>query len=119
MKRVDVHKWEVTEPTPIAIGMPESPPPAAALDLLKQAVANTGATEVYWFWVSIDGDVPHLGLAVAPDDDAVVSRIGEAVGTRWKQLSRDNPTFDILRLGSPLDETIRSEGRLLFSSTGA
>lgn len=115
MKNVGPNRWLVTEPTPIQIGRPEYPPTPEVLGLLKEAVASSGAEEVYWFWVSISGDQPHLGLGVAPDDDEVVSAIGKAVERLWTEYSPSNPVFDILRLGdASLDKTIRHDGALLF-----
>jgi hypothetical protein len=116
MKQIREHTWEVTEPTPIEIGKPATPPSQEALDLIRQAISSTGAITVYWFWVSIAGDQPHLGLGVAPADDEIISRIGRAVEPLWKQHSPDNPAFDILRLGNPpMDSLIIEHGHLLYA----
>jgi len=115
MKKIGDHTWQVTEPTPIEVGMPATPPSVDALAALRDAVASSGATAVYWFWVSINGDVPHLGLAVAPAENAVVSSIGQAVESVWRRYSPDNPVFDILRLGQPdLDLAVKKHGWLLY-----
>jgi len=109
MKKISAHRWEVTEPTPIQIGKPASPPTAEGLAAIRTALVGTGATTVYWFWVSISGDVPHLGLAVAPADNAVISRVCQAVEPLWKMHSPSNPVFDILRLrDSAIDPYPRS-----------
>jgi hypothetical protein len=120
MKKISDHRFEVTEPTTIRIGRPASPPKAEALAAIRKALMDTGATTVYWFWVSISGDAPHLGLAVAPDDDAVVSRVGRAVEPLWRMHSPDNPSFDILRLGDPkIDPLVAELGELLCGSASA
>ena len=117
MKKICDHRWEVTEPTPIEIGRPASPPSSGALSAIRAALVGTGATTVYWFWVSISGDAPHLGLAVSPPDDTVVSRVGRAVEPLWKMHSPGNPLFDILRLGNPrIDPLVRELGELLYGS---
>ena len=118
MKNLGPNRWLVTEPTPIEIGKPAHPPTQDALLALKEAVSSSGAELVYWFWVSISGDPPHLGLGVAPNDDRVVSAIGTAVEGVWKRLSPSNHVVDILRLGDrSLDEAIFREGALLYSRT--
>ena len=102
---------------PIEIGRPADPPSPKALRTLRDAVSTTGAKAVYWFWVSLNHDAPHLGLAVAPADAAVVARVGRAVEPIWKKLSPHNPVFDILRLGDPgLDALIVDQGELLHGT---
>jgi hypothetical protein len=114
VKHVRDHSWEVTKPTPIQIGKPASRPSDEALAAIRQAVATTGVTSVYWFWISIAGDRPHLGLAVAPPDDEIVSRVGRAIEPIWKQHSPHNTLFDILRLGDPnIDRLIFENGEPL------
>jgi hypothetical protein len=118
MKHVGGRTWQVTEPTPLQIGKPATPPSAAALDEIRAAVSKTGATLVYWFWVSVSGDQPHLGLAVAPSDPGLSDRVVEVVGPIWKVHSPDNWVCDVFRLGeAELDAVIFSEGELLFSSS--
>ena len=114
MRRRSEHGWEVTEPTPIEIGRPSSPPSMEALEALRNALAGTGATTVYWFWVSIGGDRPHLGLAVAPNDDIIVARVGQAADPVWRLHSPNNSLFDILRLGDPrTDPLVHQFGELI------
>lgn len=114
MKRLALDRWLVTEPTPVCIGKPANPPTDEALGALRIAVSGAGADVVYWFWPSVSGDQPHLGLAVAPDDDAVVAAIGEAAERVWSRFSPSNQAIDVLRLGgSSLDATILKEGQLL------
>jgi hypothetical protein len=115
MKHIHDHTWETLKPTPIQIGKPALRPPADVFELMRNAVSSTGATMVYWFWMSIDGDRPHLGLAVAPPVDEMISRIGAAIEPLWKQYSPNNSVFDILRLGvSNLGTLIMENGELLF-----
>jgi hypothetical protein len=116
MEKIGEHRWQVTQPTSIQIGKPASPPTDAALAALREAVASSGATTVYWFWCSIAGDRPHLGLGVAPADDDVITRVGRAVEPVWKQHSPHNPLFDVLRLGSSTDATIFAQGQVLYQS---
>ena len=73
MKRIGDHKWKATQSIPIEIGKPTIPPTKEALTTLRNAVASTGITKAYWFWLSLSGDQPHLGLAVAPNDDEIIS----------------------------------------------
>ncbi len=114
IKRISDHGYEVTEPTPIEIGKPASRPTAQAIGAIRAVLAGTGTTTVYWFWVSIGGDKPHLGLAVAPNDDGVVGRIGRAVEPVWRVHSPQNPLLDILRLGDPnIDPAVAQFGELL------
>jgi len=114
MKHVGDHRWKVTEPTEIEIGAPATPPTIEALAALRTAVSGTGATTVYWFWMSLSGDQPHLGLAVSPADDEVISRVGRAVEALWKAYSPDDPRFDILRLGdAKIDRLVITHGQLL------
>lgn len=115
MKKAGDHTWRVTEPTEIEIGTPASPPSEEALDEIRTAISGSGATTVYWFWVSVDGDAPHFGLAVAPADGEIISRVGGALDPLWQKHSPDNPAFDILRLGDPqLDHLITKRGKLLY-----
>lgn len=117
MKRIGDHTWEVTQSTPIQIGKPASRPSSEALEAMRQAVSSTGATTVYWFWVSIGGDQPHLGLAVAPAADEVVTRVGCAVEPLWKKYSPSNSVFDVLRMGDPkIDPLIIEHGELLHTA---
>ena len=118
MKKVGDQTWEVTEPTPIEIGKPATPPSDEAIAALRTAVAAAGATRILWFWVSIDGDRPHLGLAVAPADDAIAARVGSAVEPLWQQHSPANPVFDVLRLGDPeIDRLIAQHGQVLYDAS--
>jgi hypothetical protein len=120
MKHVGGTTWEITEPTPIQIGKPATPPSAAALDAMRLAAAETGATLVYWFWVSVSGDQPHLGLAVAPNDPELADRVANAISSIWKSYSTDNGLCDVFRLGeTEIDSIILSEGELLFSAENA
>ena len=106
----------LTKPTPIKIGKPASPPTQEALDAIRQAISSTGATTVYWFWMSLEGDQPHLGLGVAPSEEEIVARIGRAVEPLWRKYSPHNSVCDILRLGDPaLDSLIIEHGYLLYS----
>lgn len=115
MKHVGGHTWQATEPMSVQIGKPATPLPIAALDEMRVAISNTGATLVYWFWVSVAGDPPHLGLAVAPNDPALSDRVALVVGEIWKTYSPDNWMCDVFRFGSTgFDETILKEGELLF-----
>jgi len=115
LERVSDHTWRAKEPIPVRIGRPAVRPDKAVLDALKDVAALSGATTVYWFWISIAEDQPHLALAVAPNDDAVVKRLGEGAEAVWKPYSPSNSVVDILRLGSSLDATIAREGELLFA----
>lgn len=115
MKRISNHRYVTTETTPVDIGMPATPILPEFLDALRTAVASTGATTVYWFWMSLAGDRPHLGFAIAPDDNDVAARIGQAVEPLWRRYSPTHSIFDILRLGDPaLDRTIMEHGELLY-----
>jgi hypothetical protein len=116
MEKIGENRWKATQPLTIQIGKPANPPSIEALGALRNAIATTGVIKVYWFWVSISGDRPHLGLAVAPNDDEIISRMGKVVEPIWKQYYPSIPQFDILRLGNPeLDKTILDQGVLLFS----
>src|SRR4051812_1800795 len=119
MKQIGDHRWQVTQPTPIQIGRPASRPTDAALEALRDAVASCGATTIYWFWCSIGGDTSHLGLAVAPTDNELISRIGRAVEPIWKQHSPHNWLFDILRFGNSTDAAIIAHGEILYQRTKA
>jgi hypothetical protein len=116
MKRLDKHQWLVTEPTQIKIGRPATRPSPATLQALREIAASSGATAVYWFWMSLAGDEPHLGLAVSPDDDTIVKRLGEGLEPLWRRHSPSSPKFDILRLTGEtgLTATIRQQGELLW-----
>jgi hypothetical protein len=101
----------------VQIGKPASPPSVAALDEIRLAVSKTGVTLVYWFWVSVSGDQPHLGLAVAPNDPGLSDRVAEVVASIWKIYSPDNWQCDVFRLGeNGIDEVIYREGELLYRS---
>jgi hypothetical protein len=114
MKQKSDHTWQVTEPTPIEIGRPATPPLPEALSALRAAVASTGASSIYWFWVSIGGDRPHLGLAVSPTNQDIIDNVGRAVEPVWRRFSIENPLFDILRFGDPdLDPVILEQGQIL------
>src|SRR5690349_1975439 len=110
------HKWKATGREVFRIGKPKSPPPDGLLTYLRSAVACSGATSIYWFWMSLDGDRPHLGLAVAPNDDEIVSRIGSAVEPLWRKYSPTNPQFDIVRFGTNPrhDALVLKYGHLLY-----
>ena len=113
MKHTGDHTWEVTEPTSIQIGRPKNPPSPEALRQMREAVASLGATSIYWFWVSVDGDRPHLGLAVSPPE--VVSSIGRALEPIWQEHSPHNSKLDVFRLGdAKLDVTFRANGESLL-----
>ena len=112
-RQVDAHGHVVERPAEVVIGRPARRPPDALLAKMGRRVAACGATSAYWFWMSVGGERPHLGLAVAPDDDAVVAAVGAAVEPLWREASPGNPTFDVLRLGSTLDGAIRAEGEVL------
>jgi hypothetical protein len=113
MKRISDHTWEVTEPTSIQVGRPKNPPSPEALRQMREAVASLGATSIYWFWVSVDGDRPHLGLAVSPPE--VVSSIGRALEPIWQEHSPHNAKLDVFRLGdAKLDGTFRANGESLL-----
>jgi hypothetical protein len=115
LKHIRDRTWQVTEPTPMEIGQPATPPPDEALNEMRVAISNIGATSVYWFWLSLDGDAPHLGLAVAPNDNEVISRIAQALEPVWQKYSPEDSRFDILRLGDPdLDRKIIECGQLLY-----
>jgi hypothetical protein len=98
---------------PIEIGRAAIRPPESLMRELSRRMSDCGATSAYWFWMSVAGDQPHMGLAVAPNDDAVVRHIGEAIEPLWRQFSPDNPIVDILRLGSELDTAICTYGDVL------
>jgi|ERR1043166_3403180 hypothetical protein len=99
----------------IAIGKPAVPPSSVALEAMRSAIASTKATRVFWFWVSINNDPPHLGLAVSPDDPEVFSQVARGVGPIWSIYSPQNSLLDILGLGRPnSDPIILKEGSLLF-----
>ena len=109
-----------TEHMKLQVGMPKSPPSEEVLAALKNAVSTAGAETVYWFWMTLGGDAPHLGLAVSPSDDSVVVRVGRAVDAYFKRFSPDGVVFDILRLGDKnVDPTILAKGRLLYRSSSA
>ena len=113
MKHVGGHTWEVTEPTSIQVGRPKNPPSTETLAQMREAVASLGATSIYWFWVSVDGDRPHLGLAVSPPE--VASSIGRAVEPIWQAHSPQNSKLDVFRLGNAkLDVTFRANGESLL-----
>lgn len=113
MKQISGHTWEVTEPTSIQVGRPKNPPSPETLRRMREAVANLGATAIYWFWVSVDGDRPHLGLAVSPAE--VASSIGRAVEPIWQEHSPQNAKLDVFRLGdAKLDGTFRANGESLL-----
>jgi hypothetical protein len=113
-ERIGPHQWRVTKPTTMWIGRPRRPPSPEALAAMREAVADSGATAVYWFWMSFADQQPHLGLAVSPDDDALADRVGRAVEPVWQGFCPENPVFDILRLGS--NPEIRSKGEVLFKA---
>jgi hypothetical protein len=112
-KRLDGHRHVIERAAPMKIGRAAIRPPEALMREMSRRMTECGATTVYWFWMSIAGDQSHLGLAVAPNDNVVVRRIGEAIDPLWRQFSPENPIFDILRLGSELDVTIKVCGELL------
>ena len=119
LTRLTQNRWVAESPTLIDIGRPETPPSVDALRAIENAIAGCGATKVYWFWISVDGDPPHLGLAVLPNDNAVVEAIGSAVEPIWRSFSPGNPRLDILRLGDPnIDSFIVDCGEQLRSSRG-
>lgn len=112
-KNLDGHRHVIQRDAPVRIGRAALRPPEALLREMSRQMTDCGATTVYWFWMSVAGDEPHLGLAVAPNDDTVVRKIGEAIEPLWKQFNPDNPIFDILRLGSESDAAIKNCGELL------
>lgn len=115
LQRIDRHQWQVTEPTPVQIGLPSRPPSAELLAEMREVCRMSGAREVFWFWIGIRDAPPHLGLAVIPFEPAVVSSIGERIEPLWRQDRPENPVFDIMPLDhSPLSETIRRTGRVLY-----
>jgi hypothetical protein len=118
MKKISEHLWMTTEATPIQIGKPASPPTTEALAAIRSALQGTGASIVYWFWVSISGDRPHLGLAVAPNEEAIVSAVFRAVEPIWAAHSPWNTYFDILPLGQAagFDRLVLEDGELLYGS---
>ena len=120
MKLIHDNRWEVTKPTPIVIGQPEMALADEVLREFREAVASTGALLIYWFWISIEDDIPHLGLAVSPPDDTVIAKIGFAIEPIWRRYSPHYPVFDILRLGDAnLDRVIVERGKVLFKSEEA
>ena len=119
MKHLGGHTWQATEPLSIEIGRPAIRPSPDALSALRDAVSDTGATLVYWFWVSVAGDPPHLGLAVAPNDPEIEARVGRKVEPIWTAYSPKNSMCDIFRLGEHgVDIVILKEGELLFGAEG-
>jgi hypothetical protein len=117
MKHIGGHAWVVTEPTQCQIGKPQHPPSPDVLTDIRAVVSNSGVTLVYWFWVSIRGEPPHLGLAVGPNDGASVGRMMQGVEPIWNAYSPGNMEIDVFTLGNPdLDAVILREGILLFEN---
>lgn len=117
LKKIRDHTWEVTEPINMEIGIPATPPSDETLEAIRAAISSTRATTVYWFWVSIAGDMPHLGLAVAPADDEIISHVGRAVEPIWRKHSPENPVFDILRLSDPdINRVVKECGQILYGT---
>jgi hypothetical protein len=103
-------------PTEVAIGRPADPPSQEALDALRKAISSTGADSVHWFWVSVAGDPPHLGLGVEPGSEAVANAVAKAVQQAWKRHSPSNQAVDVFRLGDErLDQAIFHMGTMLWS----
>jgi hypothetical protein len=78
-KKLDEHRHVIERAAPMEIGRAAIRPPEALMREMSRRMTERGATTVYWFWMSIAGDQPHLGIAVAPNDDTVVRRLGEAI----------------------------------------
>jgi hypothetical protein len=113
MKHLADSTWQITKPTPIHVGKPRIPPSLDALAEMRAAVSNMGATTIYWFWVSINNDQPHLGLAVSPND--VVSTVGQALEPIWQRHSPQNSKLDVFRLdNSNLHDVFRNNGESLL-----
>lgn len=107
------HRLTLNERDTIGIGMPAHPPPENILAEMRHAVAKTGARKVYWYWMTLSNDRPHLGLAVAPT--AAIDRVGQAVEPVWRRFKPANSTIDILMLDdSPISDLIRAKGRVLY-----
>ena len=117
MKKIGDRLWEVTESTLIQVGKPASPPTEEALAAIRKSLAGTGAARVYWFWMSIERERPHLGLAVDPPDREVLARVSRAVDSIWKRYSPENSIFDVVRLASPvIADLVKEHGVLLYES---
>lgn len=115
IKRIDEHTHVATEEVPIRIGLPSDPPSPEVLEEMRQVCAQSGAREVYWFWLGLRADSPHLALAVAPYAPEIASRIGQGILPVWRRASPDNYVFDIIRLNdSDLSQGVREHGRQLY-----
>lgn len=112
-QNLDAHLHLVTEPTSVKIERCATQLPVALLHDLSRALSNAGVTKAYVFWMSIGDESPHMGLAIAPDDDGISQRAGQLVEPIWTKFSPKNTAFAILRLGSELDDTIVAYGEIL------
>jgi hypothetical protein len=115
IKRIDEHTHVATEEVPIRIGLPSDPPSPEVLEEMRQVCAQSGAREVYWFWLGLRADSPHLALAFAPFEPEIAHRIGQAILPIWRHARPENHIFDMLPLNdSDLSQGIREHGRQLY-----
>jgi len=110
-----IQRHVLTEPTQMKIGIPSNPPSPEALQEMREAVASTDARLVYWYWVSISGGRSHLGLAVSPSDEEIMSQVGDAIEPIWQRHRPDNSLISMLPLEtSGLLVTLRTQGQVLY-----
>ncbi len=97
------------------VGMPEQRPDEETLNAMRAVAQQSGAQEVYWFWLAFAGGIPHLGLAVAPHDAGLIRAIGDQILPLWKAARPENSLLDILPLtDNELSQTIREKGETLL-----
>lgn len=109
-------EYQTVQPgTRVLIGMPAQRPPAEVLQAMREAAAQSGAKEVFWFWISMGATPPHLGLAVSPPERAISDRLGQAIQPLWAACCPENAVFDIVGLADDeIARSIRAAGERLY-----
>lgn len=109
-------EYQTVQPgTRVLIGMPAQRPPEEVLRAMREAAAQCGAREVFWFWISMGATPPHLGLAVSPPEREISDRLGQAIQPLWAACSPDNAVFDIVGLAEDeIARSIRAAGERLY-----
>lgn len=100
---------------PLQIGMPAQRPADAVIAALRDAAAQPGVREVYWFWIAIAGGPAHLGLAVDPPTPGAARRVGEGAEVVWKGAAGADAKLEVLALDDgDIARAVRENGERLY-----